>query len=87
MLLSSKSGKMNVSIKVSDENYKNLCSLSGKLRESLHRPVSINDAITFLVKKRNLSDLAGCWKMTDKEAEEFTSSLKKGWGKWKVKSV
>lgn len=26
-----------------------------------------------------LSDLAGSWKMSDKEAEEFMSELKKGW--------
>ena len=76
-----------LSIKVSEENQKNLCSLSGKLREDLHRPVSINDAISFLVKKGNLSDLAGSWKMTDDEVEEFTASLKKGWKKWSIKSV
>ena len=78
---------MPVSIKISEENYKRLSSLSGRLRESLERPVSINEAISFLYKKGKISDLAGTWKMSDKEAGEFTSTLKEGWKKWKIKSV
>jgi predicted CopG family antitoxin len=78
---------MPVSIKISDENYKKLCSLSGKLRVKLHKPVSINEAISFLYKKRKLSDLAGAWKMDDKEAEELTKNLKKGWSRWKTGSA
>lgn len=30
----------------------------------------------------NLSNLAGKWEMSDKEAEEFMKTLKKGWRKW-----
>ena len=78
---------MPVSIKISEENYERLCSLSGKLREKFHKPVSINEPISFLYKKRNISDLAGAWKMSDKEAEEFMKSLKKGWKKWTIKSA
>ena len=80
---------MPVSIKISDENYKWLSSLSGELRKYLQRPVSINEAINYLQKKENqkISDLAGTWKMSDKEAGEFLGNLKKGWAKWKIKSV
>ncbi|MFH1053643.1 MAG: hypothetical protein V1740_04490 [Candidatus Woesearchaeota archaeon] len=78
---------MPISIKVSEENYKKLCSLSGKLREKLHKPVSINEAISFLYKQRKISDLAGAWKMSEKEAEEFIGDLKRGWKKWTIKSV
>ena len=78
---------MPISIKVSEENYRMLCSLSGKLRESLHKPVSINEAISFLYKKGKISDLAGTWKMSKNEAEEFLTSLKEGWNKWKIKSA
>ena len=64
-----------------------LCSLSGKLREELHKPVSINDAISLLHKRRKISDLAGAWKMSDKETEGFMGDLKRGWKKWTIKSV
>ena len=78
---------MPISIKISEDNYRVLCSLSGKLREKLHKPVSINEAISFLYKRRKISDLAGVWKMSDKEASEFIADLKEGWNKWKTKSV
>lgn len=78
---------MPVSIKISDENYRILCSLSGKLRDKLHKPVSINEAISFLYKRGKLSDLAGAWGMSDNEAEEFMEELKRGWKKWTLKSV
>jgi len=38
-------------------------------------------------KKKRISDLAGFWKMSDKEAEEFLGELKKGWKKWKIESA
>lgn len=78
---------MPISIKISEENYRMLCSLSGKLRENLHKPVSINEAISFLHKGRKISDLAGAWKMDDKEAEEFMGELKRGWKKWTIRSA
>lgn len=78
---------MPVSIKISEENYRMLCSLSGKLREKLHKPASINDAISFLYKRRKISDLAGTWKMSDNEAEKFMADLKEGWKKWKTRSA
>lgn len=78
---------MPISIKISEENYRILCSLSGKLREELRKPVSINEAISILYKRRNLSDLAGAWKMSDKEVGEFMGDLKRGWDRWIIKSV
>lgn len=80
---------MPISIKVSEENYKWLNALSGELRERLQRPVSINEALTFLHQKKaqKLSDLAGTWQMSDKDAKHFLESLKKGWTKWKISSV
>ena len=78
---------MPISIKISEENYKKLASLSGKLRYKLHRPVSINEAINFLYKKRKISNLAGSWKMSDREAGNISNSLKKGWKEWKTKYV
>lgn len=78
---------MTMSIKISEENYRTLCGLSGRLREKLHRPVSINDAISYLYSRRKISDLAGTWNMRDHEAEDFMANLREGWKKWKIKSV
>ncbi len=76
---------MSVSVKISEENYRMLCTVSGRLRERLGKPASLNDAISFLGKKGKISDLAGAWKMSEREANEFMASLKKGWGSWKPK--
>ena len=78
---------MAISVKISEENYKNLCAISGKLQEKIQKPVSINEAIKFLCMKKKLSELAGTWEMSCKEAEEFTKELNKGWKKWKIKSA
>tara|TARA_Y100000310_G_C20302671_1_gene632551 strand:+ start:149 stop:385 length:237 start_codon:yes stop_codon:yes gene_type:complete len=78
---------MTISIKISEENYKRLCSLSGKLRAKYHKPVSINEAISFLHKKGKMSDVAGTWEMSDREVESFKADLKKGWSTWKPKSA
>jgi len=34
-----------------------------------------------------ISDLAGSWKMSDEEREEFMKSLKEGWKRWEIKSA
>jgi len=78
---------MLVSIKISGENYRRLCSLSGKLREEKSKPVSIDETITFLYNKRRVSDLAGSWNISDKEVGDFMANLKRGWSRWKIKSV
>ena len=78
---------MPISIKISEENYKKLCELSGRLRERLHKPVSINEAISYLYKRKKISELAGTWKMNDEEVGEFMEGLREGWKKWKIKSA
>ncbi|MBI5389091.1 hypothetical protein HZB01_01795 [Candidatus Woesearchaeota archaeon] len=76
---------MGISVKISEDNYRMLCSLSGRLQEKQGKTVTINDAISHLSKKGKLSDLAGSWKMTDKEVEEMFSGLQKGWKNWSIK--
>lgn len=81
---------MSISIKINRENYEWLSSLSGELRKELRKPVSINDALSHLkAKKRKikLSNIAGTWKMSDKDTENFLKDLKKGWKKWNIKSA
>ena len=70
------------SIKISEETYKKLVELAGKLQAELKRPISIEDAIRYLM-KRKLSDLAGSWDVSDEEVKEIKESLREGWIAWK----
>jgi predicted CopG family antitoxin len=76
------------SIKVSKETYAELSEIAGELQLKLKRPVSIEEAIKQLTKRRKkgvkISDLAGSWKMTDREAEEIKASIDEAWSKWKI---
>ena len=38
-------------------------------------------------RKTKISDLAGTWNITDKEVKEMFNSLKRGWHKWKIKTI
>ncbi len=71
-------------VKLSEENYMWLCEVAGAAQAEEKRMVSIDDAVT-AVRKRlggKLSDLAGSWKMSDKEADELMRGLRRGWKKW-----
>lgn len=74
-------------IKISQENYKWLSRLAGELQTELGEPVSLDGALTYIHKKKKLSDLAGSWKMSNKEAEAFINDNKKWWKKWNTRSV
>ena len=73
------------SIRVNDEIYRELNKVAGELRVELGRPVSMEEVLSRLLEARRLklSDFAGAWKMTDKEAEEIQKSLKGFWSRWK----
>ncbi len=76
------------SIKVSKETYAELSEIAGELQLKLKRPVSIEEAIKQLTKRRKkgvkISDLAGSWKINDREAEEIKASIDEAWKKWKI---
>ena len=78
-------------IKINEENYRWLARLAAELQKEKERPVSLDEALTtFKMKKTSkskLSDLAGSWKMSDKEADEIKKAIKKGWSSWKIPSV
>jgi hypothetical protein len=65
-------------VKISEPNYKAICEFAGELQIELGEPVSINKALSYVLKRKKLSDLAGTWKMNDKEADEMLKSLDKG---------
>jgi len=70
-------------IKISEENYRWLAQLSGELQKLLGKPVSL-DKTLYLLHHGNLKDLAGSWKISDKEAETFLKTLSKEWKQWKI---
>jgi predicted nucleic acid-binding Zn-ribbon protein len=73
-------------IKISKETYAELSAIAGELQVKLKRPVSIEEAMKHLIKRRKkgkkISDLAGSWNVTDKEFKEIESSISKAWEKW-----
>ncbi len=70
------------SIKISEETYKKLVEMAGRLQAELKRSVSIEDAIKYLM-RRKISDLSGSWDVSDEEAQEIKEFLRKGWKAWK----
>ena len=80
---------MEKTIKVDESTYRMLNELVGEIRTEEKRPVSINQALSRILKekkKRNIMDFAGSWNMSDKEAEKMRTGLKKVWSEWKPKS-
>ncbi len=73
-------------IKVSFQTYEWLMGIAGDIQSKEGRRVSIDEAINSMRKKK-LSDLAGKWKMSEKEVKEFKKEMKKGWEKWNQKFV
>lgn len=74
-------------VKISESNYKAVCEYAGEIQRNLGEPVSVDKALSLLLSSKKLSDLAGTWKMKDKEAEDMKKTLRKGWSRWKIKSA
>ena len=76
------------SVRVQDRTYRRLSQASGRLQAILGRPVSLDEAIWFLLKapkeEGRISDLAGSWDMSESEAREFDRVLREGWKRWKL---
>ena len=74
-------------IKVSKETYAKLCEIAGELQIKLKRPVSIEEAMKYLIRLRGkgvkITDLAGSWKISDEEIKEIEASISEAWKKWK----
>jgi len=75
-------------IKISKENYSELCKIAGELQTKLRRPVSLEEAMEYLIGLRGkgvkITDLAGSWTMTDEELAEIKASLKEAWKRWRL---
>lgn len=64
------------SIRLSEETYQILVEIAGKLQIEKKKPVSIEDTIKYLI-RRKISDLGGAWEMTDDEVYQIKDLLKK----------
>ncbi|NJD52135.1 MAG: hypothetical protein FIB07_04640 [Candidatus Methanoperedens sp.] len=73
-------------IKIRDETYENINVLISDLMKELKRPVSIDEALRYLLKcrKNKPSMLAGGWKMDENEVEEIKKELKESWKRWEL---
>ncbi|MCZ7397232.1 MAG: hypothetical protein O8C59_01825 [Candidatus Methanoperedens sp.] len=73
-------------IKIRDETYENINILVGDLMKELKRPVSMDEAVRYLLKcrKNKPSQFAGGWKMDENELETFKTELKESWKRWEL---
>ena len=69
-------------IKISDENYVWLTKLAGKLQQDWGEPVSMDSALSYTYKSRELGDLAGKWQVSEKQVQKTTTELKDRWKSW-----
>ena len=82
--------KMAKSIRISEKTYMRLCELAGKLQADLKRPVSIDEAIGFLMetqKPPKITNLAGTLELSDEEVLRIKRDLRKLWQRWGPKSA
>ena len=76
-------------IKIKDDTYENINVIIGELRKEFKRPVSVDEALKYLMRMKNSrktrpSKFAGSWKMDDKEAEAIKKDLKESWKTWEL---
>ncbi|HLD80554.1 MAG TPA: hypothetical protein VJA40_00955 [archaeon] len=74
-------------MKLSDENYKELTRRAARLQAERGKRISLNEALAFTFKKpgaSSLSELAGSWKISEREWREIRKELDKGWHAWKI---
>jgi len=70
---------MSKTIKISDENYSLLAEFAGKLQTVSKKPVSIDEALSELLGKEDIMNLAGSWNLSDEEAETLKKGIKELW--------
>jgi predicted nucleic acid-binding Zn-ribbon protein len=73
-------------IKISKETYAKLNQIAGELQTRMKRPVSIEEAMKYLMKEKEkgkkITDLAGSWNITDKELKQIKTSISEAWKTW-----
>lgn len=69
------------SLRVSEETHAKLKEVARELSMELGRTVSTDEVLERLINRHGLepSDFQGAWDMTDKEARELFSTVRKRW--------
>lgn len=75
-------------VKVREKTYRTLNEIAGKLRARLQRPVSVDEAIDFVMRQHKLkpSDFAGSLSLTNEEEAQILNGLKEFWSEWKFRT-
>jgi predicted CopG family antitoxin len=75
-------------IKISKETYARLSEIAGELQMKLKRPVSLDEAMKYLISLKGkgvkITDLAGSWDISEEELAEIRASLTEAWKKWRI---
>ncbi len=75
------------SVRVEERTYRKLSQASGRLQAILGRPVSLDEAIWYLLKgareQGRITELAGTWHMSESEAKQIMGAIHEGWKRWK----
>ena len=80
--------KVEKTIKVDENTYKLLNELVGEMRSEEKRPVSMNEALSRILKKRkkgNIMDFAGSWEMSEEEAKRVKRDIKRHRKSWTIR--
>lgn len=75
-------------VKISEETYAKLSEIAGELQMRLRRPVSLDEAMKYLISLKGkgvrITDLAGSWDISEEELMEIKASLTEAWRKWRL---
>jgi len=75
-------------VKISKETYARLSEIAGELQIRLKRPVSLDEAMKYLISLKGkgvkITDLAGSWDVSEEEVAEIRASLAEAWKKWRI---
>jgi len=75
-------------VKISKETYARLSEIAGELQMKLKRPVSLDEAMKYLISLKGkgvkITDLAGSWDISEEELAEIRASLTEAWKKWRL---
>jgi predicted CopG family antitoxin len=75
---------MSKTIKISEENYSLLAEFAGRLQAASRRPVSLDEALSELLGREDIMNLAGSWHLSDEEAETLKKEIEELWSEWRT---
>lgn len=73
---------MSKTIKISEENYSLLVGFAGRLQAASGKPVSLDEALSALLGKEDIMNLAGSWHLSDEEVKTLKKEIEELWSEW-----